>query len=304
MLVGFYICVLNPNKDGYKESRYLEDILKDTCALYDVVVKKATDYHSVDRISEQLIEAIDEADIVFADANSENENVWYEIGYSDKSNKKKVICLSEESRSLPFDRSDIRSIRYKRDGEAESGFRASLARMTKDIVCDQVIETIVSKSEGVSSLTSHSSEVLTRHFESKRLHPLGVRYLEEIVRDNRRPPTQRKLALSSLSLLRAASDDTLLMASDPMINGPLKEEAYTIAAANASRRLPAEFWEQGLKSSETNNLSAFMKALVSHWLAGGVDDVWLRSEVFNSRDDRIKQELLSALRKHGQGVRQ
>src|SRR6266480_3537181 len=98
MLEAFYIRVMNESKNGYAESEALRSILADICVQYDIILKDAGDYRSVGIISDQIANALDKADVIFADGNSSNENVWYEIGYSDRIHVAKVICLAKEGR--------------------------------------------------------------------------------------------------------------------------------------------------------------------------------------------------------------
>lgn len=110
---AFFIRVLNPGKDGFNESQQLsEGVLKYVCKEFDMDLLDASDFNSTGRISEQVLLGIKEADVVFADANTENENIWYEIGYTHCVNPKKLIYLFQKGKVLPFDIADFRGLPY------------------------------------------------------------------------------------------------------------------------------------------------------------------------------------------------
>lgn len=67
-----------------------------------------------ERIFENIIESIKNADIMIADITGNNPNVFYELGYSHAINKK-VILITQDRKNTPFDIYGIRSIEYKPD---------------------------------------------------------------------------------------------------------------------------------------------------------------------------------------------
>ncbi|WP_421754286.1 hypothetical protein [Croceimicrobium sp.] len=110
---AFIIRVLNPEKPGFQDSKDLtEEIFKPICENLNIVAKDASDFNKTGRISEQVLQAIRDSDIVFADANSNNENVWFEMGYCLRENPEKLIYLFKESRKIPFDVADFRGVSY------------------------------------------------------------------------------------------------------------------------------------------------------------------------------------------------
>src|SRR5258708_1952949 len=129
MLTTFFIRVLNEHKDGFLDSEELRPHLEAVAREFDAILKDASDYHALGKISEQVVEAIETSDVIFADANSRNENVWYEIGYADRTNARKVVCLYKRGRVLPFDRVDMRSIQYDANELGFDSLRMQLTRM-------------------------------------------------------------------------------------------------------------------------------------------------------------------------------
>ena len=100
MLSAFYIRVLGVKKEGYDESQKLAPVLKEVCNDLGIELKDASESSAIADITKELKEAIESADIVFADANSSNQNVWYEIGFADNVKVSKVVCLNRSERIL------------------------------------------------------------------------------------------------------------------------------------------------------------------------------------------------------------
>lgn len=63
------------------------------------------------RVTEQIIDAIERADVVIADIGGMNANVIYELGYAHAS-EATLILLSQSPEASPFDLRDLRQIRY------------------------------------------------------------------------------------------------------------------------------------------------------------------------------------------------
>src|SRR5687768_588982 len=80
-------------------------------ALSDFKVDRADDFSKVDQITNQIIQAIVEADIIVADLTGPNANVFYELGVA-HSYKKHVIPMITEGQSIPFDNLAVRTINY------------------------------------------------------------------------------------------------------------------------------------------------------------------------------------------------
>lgn len=67
-----------------------------------------------EKIFENIIESIKNADVMIADITGNNPNVFYELGYSHAINKK-VIIITQDRGKTPFDIYGIRNIEYKSD---------------------------------------------------------------------------------------------------------------------------------------------------------------------------------------------
>jgi hypothetical protein len=63
------------------------------------------------RITDQIVNAIENADLIVADLTGNNPNVMFELGYADRA-RKEVVLLNQEIDATPFDIKDWRQIRY------------------------------------------------------------------------------------------------------------------------------------------------------------------------------------------------
>ncbi|HTZ64713.1 MAG TPA: hypothetical protein VMB51_11470 [Solirubrobacteraceae bacterium] len=73
--------------------------------------ERADDITEPGRITDQIISAIERADIVIADITDANPNVLFELGYADAL-KKRIIVLNQRVEDTPFDIKDWRQIIY------------------------------------------------------------------------------------------------------------------------------------------------------------------------------------------------
>src|SRR5262245_13812542 len=79
---------------------------------FNYVVERADDVADPGLITDQIIVAVEEADLVVADLTGFNPNVLYELGIRHTA-EKAVIHMIEEGTALPFDLKDYRSVFYK-----------------------------------------------------------------------------------------------------------------------------------------------------------------------------------------------
>jgi nucleoside 2-deoxyribosyltransferase len=59
------------------------------------------------RITDQIVNAIETADLIVADLTGNNPNVMFELGYADRAGKE-VVLLNQEIGATPFDIKDWR----------------------------------------------------------------------------------------------------------------------------------------------------------------------------------------------------
>jgi hypothetical protein len=80
--------------------------------------ERADDIPEPGRITDQIISAIERADVLVADITNSNPNVLFELGYADALNKP-IIVLNQQISNTPFDIKDWRQIPYSTDNLPE-----------------------------------------------------------------------------------------------------------------------------------------------------------------------------------------
>jgi hypothetical protein len=273
MLTAFYIRVLNPEKVGFQESDELRVILEKIALEFDCLLKDASDYHALGKISEQVMQAIDSADVVFADANSPNENVWYEIGYADRTNAKKVVCLYKKGRSLPFDRTDMRSVQYDASAVGLDTLGQQLAKMMIDLLCDKRLRELLPHAEGPKAASQYLS--------SNKLRRFGVEWLASRVRNSHDDIDLRIASLQALGILSALTADILLELFDRL--GPLRMRVAAYEQVKSlDGLLPDNVWNYLPEfDNETGLRDAYAFALVNRWLADQLHESRIRELLAN-----------------------
>jgi hypothetical protein len=108
--------VISPIGDADSDIRiaadfFLEDIVK--AALNDrFVVTRADMYSNVGNITNQVIEAIHEADLIVADLTGRNANVYYELGVAHTFGRHVVPMITLGEPAIPFDNYAERTISF------------------------------------------------------------------------------------------------------------------------------------------------------------------------------------------------
>lgn len=77
-------------------------------------VRRADNYPKTDLITNQVIQAIKNADLIVADLTDHNPNVFYELGVA-HTFEKKVIPMIRKPQRLPFDNQPMNTIFYSRE---------------------------------------------------------------------------------------------------------------------------------------------------------------------------------------------
>jgi hypothetical protein len=122
-----YVFVLMPFEESW--SANVRDEIDQACkqtALQVAALKweRADDINRPGRITDQIMSAIERADVLVADITGTNANVLFELGYADAL-KKPIIVLNQHVEQTPFDIKDWRQIIYSTNDLAR--LRASLA---------------------------------------------------------------------------------------------------------------------------------------------------------------------------------
>jgi len=80
---------------------------------------RADDIDEPGRITDQIVNAILNADLIIADVTDHNPNVMFELGYADAA-RKPIIVLNQHIDESPFDIKDWRQIHYSPDELADA----------------------------------------------------------------------------------------------------------------------------------------------------------------------------------------
>jgi len=133
------IFVLMPFKEHFDEVHQVvvdavTDLRNDDFG-FQLEVFRADDIADPGRISEQVISAISNADVIVADITGSNGNVMYELGYAHALDKPAVL-LNQKDYDPPFDVREFRQIYYSREkliSDCRSRLRSSIkSGLTRD----------------------------------------------------------------------------------------------------------------------------------------------------------------------------
>ena len=108
------VFILMPFAEPWSEN--VHDAIEQACAEAAVTVEgltwqRADDIAQPGRITDQIINAIDTAELIIADLTGNNPNVMFELGYADAA-RKPIILLNQVIDATPFDIKDWRQIGY------------------------------------------------------------------------------------------------------------------------------------------------------------------------------------------------
>jgi hypothetical protein len=101
----------------------------------EIIADRADDIDDPGRITDQIVNRLEEADFVISDITGNNANVGWELGFDYARSKPCVIIRREETASAPFDIYDQRRVDYSSEPTVAEAQR--LARMI-DAAIDQV----------------------------------------------------------------------------------------------------------------------------------------------------------------------
>lgn len=91
--------------------KLLKYVIAPVCELCGFEAERIDKRNDANSITQSIIEALDNADLVIADITGHNPNVFYEMGYRART-KKPMIHLRKKGENLPFDITAIRTFEY------------------------------------------------------------------------------------------------------------------------------------------------------------------------------------------------
>lgn len=86
-------------------------IIKPVCEVCEFNPVRVDQQNDANSITQTIIEALDNSELVIADISGHNPNVFYEMGYRART-KKPMIHLKKKGETLPFDVTTIRTLEY------------------------------------------------------------------------------------------------------------------------------------------------------------------------------------------------
>ena len=104
--------IVDPGSDIRKNADQLyQHIIKPVCEKCGFVAERVDEFNTSGSITQEILDALNDYDLVIADLTGHNPNVFFEIGYRTKS-QKPIIHLKRREEVIPFDVSAIRTFEY------------------------------------------------------------------------------------------------------------------------------------------------------------------------------------------------
>lgn len=88
-----------------------QHIIKPVCEKCGFAAQRVDEFNTPDSITQEILEALNDYDLVIADLTGHNPNVFFEIGYRARS-QKPIIHLKRKDEIIPFDVSTIHTFEY------------------------------------------------------------------------------------------------------------------------------------------------------------------------------------------------
>lgn len=88
-----------------------QHIIKPVCEKCGFAAQRVDEFNTYNSITQEILDALNDYDLVIADLTGHNPNVFFEIGYRTKS-QKPIIHLKRKDETIPFDVSSIRTFEY------------------------------------------------------------------------------------------------------------------------------------------------------------------------------------------------
>ena len=88
-----------------------QHIINPVCEKCGFAAQRVDEFNTSNSITQEILDALNDYDLVIADLTGHNPNVFFEIGYRTKS-QKPIIHLKRKDETIPFDVSSIRTFEY------------------------------------------------------------------------------------------------------------------------------------------------------------------------------------------------
>ena len=118
-----------------------QHIIKPVCEKCGFTAQRVDEFNTSGSITQEILDALNDYELVIADLTGHNPNVFFEIGYRTKSHKP-IIHLKRKDEIIPFDVSAIRTFEYDlTDLDMVTATKERLEQVIKNFKYDEVKET-------------------------------------------------------------------------------------------------------------------------------------------------------------------
>ena len=124
--------VMMPFKEPYL-TIFRDHIQKTLENEFKIIAIKADDIFKPEPIINTIQYQIKKSDILIADITERNPNVYYEVGYA-HALEKKIIFISQDTETMPFDVAHWRCIKYEFTPRGMTNFEAKVINAVKTIL--------------------------------------------------------------------------------------------------------------------------------------------------------------------------
>jgi len=117
-----------------------QHIIKPVCEKCGFVAQRVDEFNTSESITQEILDALNDYELVIADLTGHNPNVFFEIGYRTKS-QKPIIHLKRKDETIPFDISAIRTFEYDlTDLDMVTATKDRLEQVIKNFKYDEIKE--------------------------------------------------------------------------------------------------------------------------------------------------------------------
>lgn len=117
-----------------------QHIIKPVCEKCGFIAQRVDEFNTSESITQEILDALNDYELVIADLTGHNPNVFFEIGYRTKS-QKPIIHLKRKDEIIPFDVSAIRTFEYDlTDLDMVTATKDRLEQVIKNFKYDEIKE--------------------------------------------------------------------------------------------------------------------------------------------------------------------
>ena len=117
-----------------------QHIIKPVCEKCGFIAQRVDEFNTSESITQEILDALNDYELVIADLTGHNPNIFFEIGYRTKS-QKPIIHLKRKDEIIPFDVSAIRTFEYDlTDLDMVTATKDRLEQVIKNFKYDEIKE--------------------------------------------------------------------------------------------------------------------------------------------------------------------